>query len=254
MGMNTADELLAKAKATLAEGRANYRDAMIEVGGTLHDFVLARLREGDEFGYLARVRKKITRERVMAEAAAALGVSATWVALVVWTAQIVRLLGGGDCGGLLFKSLLKFKRLIVRELAPTANRQHRKGEASLAEQWRVRPGFEESGPALFRRAAEGGWSSLKCEPEVAALLRSGGVGKGKGGRKKKRADAGARHHAPTAGQHDAPDRHAAAALASAGDVAEMCMELVRASADPWAVAQRLLPELQRIKRPRATAC
>lgn len=45
-----------------------------------------------------------------------------------------------------------------------------------------------------------------------------------------------------------PTNFASAAIASPGDVAEMCMALVQKAEDPWAVAQRLIPELQRIKR------
>lgn len=46
---------------------------------------------------------------------------------------------------------------------------------------------------------------------------------------------------------EGPDQVQSAKLASTGDVAEMCLSIIRAARDPRAVAERLLPELQRIK-------
>jgi hypothetical protein len=46
---------------------------------------------------------------------------------------------------------------------------------------------------------------------------------------------------------DIPNMRDMAKNASIGDVAEMCLEAIKASKDPQAVAEKLLPELQKIK-------
>lgn len=50
------------------------------------------------------------------------------------------------------------------------------------------------------------------------------------------------------GQVAPPSPEEMAANASVGDVAEMCLRIVNAAADPVAVAERLLPRLQEIKQ------
>lgn len=47
-----------------------------------------------------------------------------------------------------------------------------------------------------------------------------------------------------------PERVAAAA--GSGDLADQLLGLVMEAADPWAVAQRLIPDLQKIGRTKAT--
>lgn len=245
-----AAELLAKAKKEYQQAFAHWRDALVEVGKTLHEFVLARLKEGDAFGICKRHRMKITREVIIREAAAELGANERKVRTLLWAWQVVRLLGKGSPGNVPFDGIVRF-RLLVRRMKPADGVHHLKGEASLGEQYRIRPGFEESGPELFRRASAESWRGDDCQREVRKILRSKGVPeapqKGKTGKRKK-------GHNPTAGQHSRQACAEAVKHAAPGDVAEMCMELVKASADPWQVAQRLIPELQRIKKSRPAFC
>jgi hypothetical protein len=255
--MSTANELLAKAKAVFQKGRANYRDALLEVGGLLHEFILARLKSGDQLGADRRRRAKIVRRLIVKEAAESLAVSYKKIHHLIWATQIARLLGRGGLGELGHAAIGNFRRLIRR--CSVGRRNYGKGRISEAESFRVRAGFEESGVALFQQAVAENWGQKRAAEEVAAFLKAAGLpsarGRPKGTPDKKpRRPSSGKNYNPTGGQQNAPDRRSAAALASPGDVAEMCLELVQASADPWAVAQRLMGELAKIKRPKAAYC
>jgi len=58
-------------------------------------------------------------------------------------------------------------------------------------------------------------------------------------------------HPPEKCQSTAPNLFGIAANASPGDVAEMIMKIIEKSRDPKAVAEKLIPQLQRVKNKRS---
>lgn len=237
--MSDASELLERARAAYLQGQANYRDALLETGRLLHEYILARLREGDGFGKDKRLALGLCRQKVVDAAGDALGVSSARVHRLLVAAQVVTLLGGGEPGGLGYITVCRFQVLIRRYRGTSQDKANRPGGHPLSaeETWAIKPGLEEKAPALFRRAVAEGWSQDRALLEVARLFRA----PTKAWRRERR-------HRQALEQLQAAARHAAS-----GDVAEMCLDLLRAAEDPWAVAQRLLPELQRIRRPLASA-
>lgn len=242
-----ADELLARAKTVYRACDGQYRDGLLEVGGWLHEFVLARLKEGDALNEANRLKRGITRRAAVEEAAAAIDTTAADINRLVATWAVADLLGKGGLGTLGHCAVYRFRCFVRRRRGTRQDvAGHHAGAHQLSneETWEVKPEFAGEAEALFRRAVAEGWSQHRAASEAARLFAKALSSWGRHKQGPKAASENEPH----------PDRRAAAKLASPGDVAEMCLELVNASADPWAVAQRLLPELAKVKRPRRQSC
>ena len=97
--MNSAD-LLALAQAIYRQGRLDYRDTLLKIGETLHEYVLAFLREADGLHCAKRHENEILRQNAIKKARETLGTSDGWVRTMIVTAMVPGLLGGGKIGDL----------------------------------------------------------------------------------------------------------------------------------------------------------
>jgi hypothetical protein len=238
-----AGELLDRAKAAYGTGVNQYREAMLETGRLLHEYVLVSLARADGLTVGQRARKGVTRKAIVQTAADSLGVCPIRVNHLISAAMVVRLLAGGGTAGNLAWAAVRFFQVFLTRTRGVITPDGRKvppEKASSYETWQVRKGFEKSAPALFRRAADENWTQRRVLDECRALSRRGlGLSKREA----------LKPVAPSV--LDAMRR--SASRASPGDVANACLDVVRASEDPWQVAQRLIAELQRIPRPRMKA-
>jgi hypothetical protein len=236
----TADELLEQAKAAFLRGREAYRDAMLEAGRLLHEFILARLREGEGLDAPERVRRGLTRRSAVRAAGAALAVSPGMVSYLVATWAAVTLLGqGGPLGAMRHATAYAFRAFVRRAPAD--------GEA-----WSVRPEYADAAVALFRRAVAEGWGWAEAADAVGGLRRRPPANP-------RPRPAVARHGRNRLASVACPDGRAvevlskSAALASPGDLADMLFELLKQSEDPVFVAERLLERARGLPKRRA-AC
>jgi hypothetical protein len=204
----SASTLLDSAVALWSASRLRHRDALLEVGRLLHEYVLARLREGDGLNEADRYTARAVRKVAVEDAGAALGVTRQRVNALISVSQAVACLlgpdaiGRGGCtppgmggedspppppppalGSLPWHAVRPFSLLVTRARARRTRRARGEGgvrggcnppvpmpEGSSRETWAVRPGLEESAPALLRRAAAGGWHWRRCG-EAVRLLR-----------------------------------------------------------------------------------
>lgn len=245
MSAAKAESLLTKAAALYKRAEMDYRDNLLSVGRLLHEFVFTSLRATDGRW---RQHRPVTREGLMAEAAKKLDVRLHRVTELIIPAMTVDLLSGkGGYGNLGIRSLLRFGVLIHRPQRGTETTQ-----ASLYETWEIKPEYNESGPALFRRAVAECWSMERVEQEIEKTLGREVV---------RRPRVKACHEPKPALRSRADDMDeedhlfptmegilGALARASPGDVANQCLKIVLANEDPWQVAQRLIVELQKIPR------
>ncbi len=104
--------LLRRAAVLLTASDVARRDVLLEVGGLLHDHVLARLEEGRE---LPNYKTRPTREVAVKEAAAALGMKVCRVHDLLHVAMVRRLLFAGvDLGSASWSVVRLFKPLVQR--------------------------------------------------------------------------------------------------------------------------------------------
>jgi hypothetical protein len=247
MAEATADELLKEARAAYLRGETNYRDAMLEAGRLLQRFVHAWLRRGDEMKTWERQKQRVFRQEAVKEAAGMFAVE-RWVILrLLATAAVADLLGAGGLGGLGYMAITAFRGFVKRKTVGTDGRKDGNAEvkASDFETWEIKPGLEGAARSLFRRAVAENWSQARVWQEV---IKSGAGKTSQRGQ----ASAAARLQRQSEGRPVAGPRQLReqARAASPGDVAEMCLDLIRAAEDPWAVAQRLTPELAKFRRDR----
>jgi hypothetical protein len=213
-------ELLERAKSAWKSSLLAHRDSIIETGDLLHQYILAGIAEGRH------------RAELILDAAKELGLTDSEVCNLVLLAAAVRLLSdNGNVGTQPQRAIRPFKRLVRRK----SNSRETVGQKPHAddETWLIRFQYAESAPKLFRLAVAEEMPWHRVEQEVLKLM----------GLKKRGAS-----NVPMADQPAACTLLASAKHASPGDIAEMVLELIRSAEDPQAVAERLLPEIQRIKQ------
>lgn len=216
------ESILDEIEALWAATRRGYRDGMVRCGALLHRYVLARLRAADDPALNEADRRRLgaTRQRAVRDAAARLGLKPSRVNDLIHAAMGVELLSdGGDCG-LLSYGAVKALRLLVERLRRKEVRRSRGDEGpppSSREEWRVRPGLEKKGPALFRAAAAEGLPEAEVARRVRLLRRP---------RRRGPREDGAREGVVEAVK-----------TADPRDVAEMVLNLIGRSRDPAAVAR-----------------
>lgn len=227
-----AATLLGCARALYRQSSARHRDALVGCGRVLHRFVLAHVRRGDGKSEYLRLKHEHTRRGATEAAAESLGVENRKVNGLIATAAAVDLLSaGGEVGELCYDTLYNFARFVRRRTGSRdARREGGQENPSDVEVWEVKPGFGVSAPRLFARAVEEGFDTVRARREVVKLFRGSSTSA-------RPLNEGARE-GPGDGP-PLPSRQACARVVSPGDVADMCMDLVRAAADPLAVIARL---------------
>jgi hypothetical protein len=269
----TADELLDMARDAYRQGCANYRDALLESGRLLHEFVLCFLQTGTEMTEWNRTNAGITRCNALKIAAEKLKVTPARVNNLIATWAVGDLLGEGDLGDLGIAAIYRFKVFIRR------GRGHRgkKGKGRVIvgrkdgppvtelERYEVKPRFAESAKALFQQAVAAGFTQLQAREECNRLFsveespyrHSNGlrprVAPQEAAEPKKRQPVHRRNECGAEVDSGISHLQRAAAVASPGDVAEMCISLIEKAEDPKAVAVRLRVMLERFLAPKRKA-
>jgi hypothetical protein len=236
------DELLEQAAGVFLRVGKQYRDALLETGRLLHEYILRGLVRGEALDHRGRQREGLLRKGLIQKAAARLGISPTRVVFLVWAAMAVDLLGGGEAGPLPHGSIIRLGAFVERCRGVTSKDADKPGAPpySDAERWRVRPGYEESGPALFRRAVAENFDQATARREAGRLFRKN-CGRPLGSKKTgpPRGN-GHKRGTPASGQRVAlAALKARAAVGSPADVAELLWEVIRDAPDPLAVVNRL---------------
>lgn len=242
----TAAELLEKAQATYYHGSRAYRDTLLETGRLLHEFVVARLREGDGVSPKKRIEAGITHEGCIKEAVRALKANTERIRKYIGTSQVVSLLSeGGEVGSLSFESLAHFRVLIKRNCgindsikSPGCNSAAPVSEAS---KWIIRKEVIDVAASLFQKAVKEGWNRQKAYDETRqAVSRSN--------------DGRLNPRKLNFGNRVIPDRllvqptaPVELAKASPKDAAEALFKVVEKSPVSWQVAQHLMDMLRTIR-------
>jgi hypothetical protein len=120
--------------------------ARLEMGKRLYEIVLDALASG--------VRPITTRAALMRLFRDAQVLVSPRDLMLVY--QVVRLLGGGDYGGLVWSAAKEFYPLVRMNVA--------------TEVWNVLAGYELEGPRLFRQAADTNWSRTHTRLAIGGLL------------------------------------------------------------------------------------
>lgn len=166
--------------------RKEWRDIKLEVGGMVHSYIVARLREeADSLNEAERRQLGVSRNALIADAARRLSTTSREVGFLIRSYQVVELLSdGGKIGSLSWTALLLFNKLVERvpgrALRYTGSRtsgkerDRRTGELkdtvlpSEKERWRI-AGPTKKNVELFQRAVSEGWdtdevrSALGCK-------------------------------------------------------------------------------------------
>jgi|HubBroStandDraft_4_1064222.scaffolds.fasta_scaffold00029_89 hypothetical protein len=231
--MTTSSELLQQAKVRFQSGERNHRDTLLAVGHTLHDFVLAFLKEGDGMPPWTRLKKSLTRKRAIQVAAESLDVSCKTIRELIITSQAAELLGCDLSSSTISHAAIRYFQVFIERCRGTRNNEVE--NVSSHETWRIKEGDEKRAKTLFRRAVSENWGVIKTMGEVLNTHKS--PYSRQSSFQKRRAE-----------QEDRSFQESltkAVAKASPGDVAEMCIALVEQAEEPHEVAVRLVGMLER---------
>lgn len=248
--MVESELILAKATAAFLRAEKDYRAAMLECGNLIHSFIVAHLERGAAMKERERQSQGYTRAHAVELVAESFGVDTHRVHTVLLSSMAVVLLSdSGEIGGLGLRSLYYFGVLIQRKTCGENISKYGTDGTSPTEleEWIVKPGLEVAAVELFRKAVSEGWGQDRSEVECRKLLHTVDHP-----RAKKRNASFAKEHRSYSNEEDDEPSSATInpAVSSPGDIAEYCLGLIRKSADPWQVAQRLLAELAKIPKPR----
>lgn len=141
------------------------------MGANLVTYVRLRLAAGDGLSETERLRAGASRTHATRDAARALRVTVGRVNELIRTAEAARLLG--PVGGLSYSSVRALRCLILRPSKGAEKSRRKDQRPSGWEEWRVRPQFVGSGPALVRDAVAGGWTEREVHVAVRALVVGG---------------------------------------------------------------------------------
>jgi hypothetical protein len=242
--MNNANKLLAQAKALWFQAQANYRDARLQIGRTLHEFVLAHLRQGIGLSFEMRCRQGFTRRRAREILQQELEATDKQINDTIITAMAADLLSDrGHVGNLGHRAIRQFTYFIRRQTGTRTDNMKPGRDWTTSELWQIRTGFEAKAKALFRQAVAETWSQTRCLEEVLAVFRNQDRPRQSLASQSRRARLSLSEEDST--HLDWPKWKQSVRHAAPDDVAEMCLELIEAAEDPAAVALRLRILLER---------
>lgn len=227
---------LAEAKRVYAASYGRYSDAVVACGKMLHEYVIAYLAEVERSPVGRRLATGCNRAKALTIASAELGVKRNRLHDLIAIHQVIELLGGGDRGRLCAFACLSFRPFITRTTAAGVHGKTR----SDSEKWVLDPTVGSAGKAMFRRAVDSAMSIVQVEE----MIREWGRRTTKANPKA----ASRPREQSTAKPNSRGDKVTVARVAASGDVVELILEMVRESRDPWAVAQKLIPELEKVPR------
>ena len=242
--------------------RKSYRDGMVKAGRLLHEYVLARLAEGNPLAEGFRIASGFTRKAAVARAAERLEVTPAKINDMIASWAVVHLLSDGGRLGRLTYAVIRTFRVCVRR-ATTGNgrkpvrRTLRRVESSAAqdvvdpserERWIVKPEAASWAADIFREAVAKGWNAddaCAALGEKRAMCPPSGPSGG--------ADEDALPRPRTACQMlghangDGKNLFAVARSSNPKDLADLLTEMIHQSTDPRAVASLLEDRLDEIR-------
>lgn len=240
-------DLLQKFARLCREGERNYRDTLLEAGRVAQQHVLARhvphtATRSDKYRR-PRYKNGAARSAAIDELAMAAGHTYKHVLRLVRTAAAADLLG--EVGDLSWAVLREFGSAAVRDMH---------------ERWLLKPATAQAMLALYQEAARERLAAATVRHRVAVIRGRREPTGQKGAHTastpdgpwedaaEPKAAAGGRPRKYTAGasQTAAPPLKAMAEAGTPRDVADMCVELVRASKKPEVVALAVVKELERL--------
>lgn len=256
-----ASALLEKAKVAYRGGRANFRTCLLETGRLLHQYIIAFLHQGDGMQDYERLPRKITRRQAVVNASTALELTRHRINELIAVAMVVDLLwDGSDLRNAWHGTLTRFRGFVTRKKGDEESDYGPPDGPDVweSEIWTAHPKFESEARALLRRAVDESFNQIRAEKEVSAIL-----GRKQPEEKSKPSPVQHEHRSPQPKPPSPPfsdksdatridthyreeavkqakelDAHnkRSVPVASSGEVAEMCMELVEKAADPRGVA------------------
>lgn len=228
----SSDDILNRVEALWRSSNAAYRDALLEVGRLLHDFILVYLEENYD-----RTRKlndgQGWRDVAVALCASRLNITARRVNHLVMAAMAVQLLSeNGDVGNLPWDTIRRMGRLVCRN--SLGGRPLRKGETpAIFENWSIKDEFKDTAKTHFQVAVRENWT-IK---QTRNLMLSLNDGEAKDNAAEYRSEKRRRR---TETQEDAFKVLARLAqAASPKDAAELLFDLIRETESPQAIVSHL---------------
>ncbi len=168
------NDLLETARSILSSAEASYRDALLRLGGVLHEFVVTFMLQGDQVPAVRR--DAFTREKAIRAAADGLRQPMPRISSLIATAMTVPLLSdGGNVGALCWNAIQRFACL-VRRRRPDRDIGFRPGRNGLSlaasEEWVVKEEFEGRAQEVFRRAVADGVSNTEAKARAIEVTQS----------------------------------------------------------------------------------
>jgi len=276
--------ILEKVVETWNEGRLARRDNYLRVGRMLREFLLERLREGDQLSERDRLSRSLRRDAAVREAAERLDVTPEKVRGLIRTAAVVELLClDGVLGKVAYSTLEIFGVCVERPWAGLViqnGSQASEGQVPLSktEEWQVKPAALGWSASLFRRVVVEDMRRADVEREVYSRIPQGRRGRRrlpeKGGPRTGTGDAerggGRDESSPQhsskyrpdpavlgysrpddlrADQRERADLFGVARLAPPRDLAELIEKAVLQSRDPEAARREIVERLGRLRVP-----
>ncbi len=238
--MESSASILERVRLLHEAGEQNHRDCLLEIGRLLHEFILAYLREGDELPKHARVKVGITRHRAFLLAAEKMETTPKRISRLLGVAMTDNLLGKGAVVRPKWTVIREFQVFIHRKLAcglkfysncPSSQ------DISASEDWFLKEEYKQTATELWYRAINENWSVETAVKSIQAVFSETGKSRRKKGPR-----------IPKQARSPLQSLARAASLASPGDIAEMCMELILKAENPQAVAAVLEGRLKTLPK------
>lgn len=218
------DDILGAIREAYATTRIQYRDGCLRVGRLVRDYLASVVCGKEESPMDGRFTK---RSMAVLKVAETIGCTRNKVYTMLYAAMAADLLGDGNVGKMSQTMLFCFSPLL--HWKPKSN-----------EVWEIVPECVSRARALFQECVEKLPATHdEIRMRVKELLRSSGVKMRRGSYARVLAKARKR-----------TVDHRTLAKASPGDVAELCLTMVLASADPSATAQKLIGDLAKVGKGR----
>lgn len=229
--------ILEEAKDIWCLNKVRSRDARIQVGRLIHQYVYGRLKEFDHLNEEGRLKRGISREKILKEVCAKLGMGKDRVNAILRTAVAVDLLSESPTQDLGTVSYSTLRRIAVLAIRSTVRNSIRRGGVdspgqpiSDTERWVIKPACDSWAKGFFQEVVRDGWD----EKRVREYLFS----------KIERHRKGAPRRVPEKKIYSLRD----IASGSMRDVAESVADLVKHSDDPDALRELIFEQLSLLSR------
>lgn len=234
--MDRLEEILQRASAVLSKSRKAHRDARLEVGGLLREYLIEWLKGVDDQTRDNRNKLNLSRRHAIKRAAQVLNTSPRAINEFVRNYNVVRLLAdGGNVGSITYSTISAFSVLISFPPGMYRRSVNSQGNApSVREEWFVIPPVEEN-VSLFREAVFDSWTVEKARK----VLREREKNK-RGSKNVVRAY----NNVALTREVEQFRPEEMVRCASPGDTVEVLYSMVMSAEDPLSIVERLLQKVK----------